>query len=163
MTIGEKLAQLRKMKGFTQDEVAEKLGVTPQAVSKWENDASCPDILTLPLIADLYETTVDDILRHESNPIVTVVPEKNRKSIDDMVLRINVADGGDKVKVNLPLALVKILLESGVSPDSIINIGNVKLTNLDVNAIIKLVENGAIGRLVEVEGKDGESVIVEVV
>ena len=74
MTIGEKLAQLRKIKGFTQDEVAEKLGVTPQAVSKWENDASCPDIMTLPLIADLYETTVDDILRHESNPIVTVVP-----------------------------------------------------------------------------------------
>ena len=48
MTIGEKFAEKRKARGFTQDEVAEKLGVTPQAVSKWENNVSCPDITRLP-------------------------------------------------------------------------------------------------------------------
>lgn len=40
MTLGEKLSEKRRAKGFTQDEIAEKLGVTPQAVSKWENEIS---------------------------------------------------------------------------------------------------------------------------
>ena len=41
-TLGGKIAELRRNIGLTQDEMSEKLGVTPQAVSKWENDVSCP-------------------------------------------------------------------------------------------------------------------------
>ena len=62
MTLGEKLSEKRRSKNMTQDDVAEKLGVTPQAVSKWENDASCPDISLLPTLASLYETTNDELL-----------------------------------------------------------------------------------------------------
>lgn len=163
MTLGEKLSIRRKAKNLTQDDVAEKLGVTPQAVSKWENDQSCPDIMLLPAIADLYETTVDELLSREPAPITVVVPESRRKSIDEMVLRILVEDGGDKVKVNLPLALVKIFMNTGFTQGININGGNVDLSKIDWNAVITLVENGVIGRLVEVEGSDGETVIVEVV
>ena len=47
-TIGNRIAKYRKEKGFTQESLAEQLGVSAQAVSKWENDASCPDINLLP-------------------------------------------------------------------------------------------------------------------
>ena len=60
-TLGKKFAELRKLNGFTQDEVAEKLGVSPQAVSKWENDLSCPDIMLLPDIAKLFDVTIDEL------------------------------------------------------------------------------------------------------
>lgn len=47
-TLGQRIAELRKKEGLTQEELAEKLGVSPQAVSKWENDISCPDIMSIP-------------------------------------------------------------------------------------------------------------------
>lgn len=47
-TLGKRIGQLRRARGMKQDELAEKLGVTPQAVSKWENDVSSPDISLLP-------------------------------------------------------------------------------------------------------------------
>ena len=64
-TIGKKLHELRKQSGFTQDYVAEKLGVSAQAVSKWENDIACPDIMTLPNIAELYGITIDELFKNE--------------------------------------------------------------------------------------------------
>ncbi len=61
--IGEFLAALRKSKGYTQQEVAERLGVSNKTVSSWETGASCPDISVIPVIAELYEVTCDEILR----------------------------------------------------------------------------------------------------
>jgi len=163
MTLGEKLNQHRKAKNYTQDYVAEVLGVTPQAVSKWENDQSCPDIMLLPQIADLYETTTDELLSRESAPITAVVPEEKRKSIDDMVLRIRVTDGGDRVNVNLPLALIRIFVNSGKTPVINLGGGNNDLSSMiDWNMLIQIAESGTIGRIVEIEGADGESVIIEV-
>lgn len=164
MTLGEKLSEKRRNKNMTQDDVAEKLGVTPQAVSKWENDASCPDISLLPTIASLYDTTIDELLSKEAAPAVTFVPPEKRKNFNDMVFRILVQDGGDKVKVNLPMPLVKFALETGIQMGSMnINCGNTDLSKIDFAALITMVENGMIGRLVEIEGEDGESVIIEVI
>lgn len=64
-TTGEFLETLRKASGFTQLEVAEKLGVSNRTVSSWETDRTAPDLLILPAIADLYGVTVDEILRGE--------------------------------------------------------------------------------------------------
>jgi len=164
MTLGEKLGYYRKTKNYTQDYVAESLGVTPQAVSKWENDLSCPDIMLLPLIADLYETTTDELLSRESIPVAAVVPKEKRKSIDDMIFHVHVKDGGDRVNINLPLALIKMFANSGML--SAININGGKgemLSNIDWNALIALAENGVIGRLVEIEDSNGAIVVVEVV
>lgn len=163
MTLGEKLSEKRRAKGFTQDEIAEKLGVTPQAVSKWENDASCPDISLLPQLASLYETTIDELLSKESAPAVAYLPPEKRKNFNDMVFRILVQDGGDKVKVNLPMPLVKFALETGIQLGGMnINVGDADLSKIDFVALIQMVENGLIGRLVEIEGEDGETVIIEV-
>lgn len=63
--MGSFLAALRKAKGMTQQEVADRLNVSNKTVSKWERDEGCPEIMMLPLIADLYSVTVDEILRGE--------------------------------------------------------------------------------------------------
>ena len=59
--LGLRIRQLRMQKGFTQDSFAKELGVSAQAVSKWETGAGCPDIAMLPLIANILETSIDSL------------------------------------------------------------------------------------------------------
>ena len=68
-TIGKRIAAGRKKLGLTQDALAEKLGVTAQAVSKWENDQSCPDITMIPRLAQLFSITTDELLGVERPPV----------------------------------------------------------------------------------------------
>ena len=62
-TMGMMIAALRKEQGMTQLELAEKMGVTDKAVSKWERDLSCPDISTLPKLAEIFGISVDDLMQ----------------------------------------------------------------------------------------------------
>lgn len=59
MNIGNNIKQLRQQKNLTQKQVAEKLGVSSQAVSKWENNVNTPDIALLPEIAELFGVSID--------------------------------------------------------------------------------------------------------
>ena len=59
--IGAQIARLRRERGMTQEQLAGRLGVTFQAVSKWENAAACPDIALLPELADLFGITLDEL------------------------------------------------------------------------------------------------------
>lgn len=61
-TLGKRIVQNRKRLGMTQDKLAEQLGVTAQAVSKWENDQACPDITILPKLAEIFGVTTDELL-----------------------------------------------------------------------------------------------------
>ena len=70
-TIGKRIMENRKRLGLTQDALAEKLGVTAQAVSKWENDLSCPDITMLPKLAEIFTVTVDELLGRSTQTIHT--------------------------------------------------------------------------------------------
>ena len=165
--IGAKIAELRREHNMKQDELAEMLGVTPQAVSKWENGASMPDISLLPKIAQIFGVTIDDLfgMNNTPKPDVQMLPAEKRKSFDEMILRVRVRDGGDKVNINLPLPLIKIALEMGMNSSmglDNVNIGKVNLSTVDFSRIIKCVEAGVIGKLVEVEGSGGETVVIEV-
>lgn len=60
--INEQIAFLRKQKGLTQEELANALGVTNQAVSKWESAQCCPDIQLLPSLAKIFDVSVDELL-----------------------------------------------------------------------------------------------------
>lgn len=62
-TLGMMIAELRKEKGMTQLELAEKMGVTDKAVSKWERDLSCPDINSLPNLAEILGVSVDELMQ----------------------------------------------------------------------------------------------------
>jgi len=65
ITLAANLQKYRKQSGLTQEELAEKLGVTFQAVSKWENAKSAPDIMLLPLLADLFGCNMDSLFSRE--------------------------------------------------------------------------------------------------
>jgi transcriptional regulator with XRE-family HTH domain len=162
-TIGKRISEARRAMGIKQDELAEAMGVSAQAVSKWENDLSCPDISILPSLAKKLGMTVDELLSgKEEAPTATVVPESERKDFDKMMLRIKIlSHDNDKVNVNLPLPLLKALLAAGVSVSSM---GGEKMNNLNIdwNGIIDMVEHGVIGKIVEVESGDGDTVEIVV-
>ena len=152
MTIGKRIAQLRKEKGLTQEELSQKMEVSAQAVSKWENDQTCPDIASLPKLAKILGVTVDELLsgREENAPVARVLEPEARKELKDMMLRIVVDETyGDHVKVNIPMALVQVALEMGMELPQLS--GNSALKNLDLAQLVNMVRQGAIGNLLEVE------------
>ena len=160
MTLGSKIAKYRKEKNWKQDQLAEMLGVTPQAVSKWENDLSCPDVMMLPKLAQIFGVTIEELLSNKVEPETRLVPMKERKNPDDMIMHINVLSAeGDKVKVNLPIPLVKAALEMGMSMN--VQGGDV-LKNIDINKILEMVDRGLVGKLVEVESAEGDMVEIVV-
>lgn len=67
MTFGDIIMKYRKELGLTQEALANQLGVTNQAVSKWESDQSCPDVALLPKIADLFGITIDQLFGREAH------------------------------------------------------------------------------------------------
>ena len=159
MTIGKRIAALRRAKGLKQDDLARMLEVSPQAVSKWENDQTCPDISLLPKLARVLGVSVDELLsgKQELQPVVTLVPEQQRKDIKDMMLRIVVdSNDGDKVRVNLPMALVQLAVDMGMGMPQVS--GSEALKHIDWIQIIDLVRHGARGNLVEIESADGDTV-----
>ena len=158
MTIGKRIALLRKEKGLTQEELASHMGVSPQAVSKWENDQTCPDISALPKLARLFGVTVDELLsgKQELAP-VRVLPPEERKDPKDMLLRVIVDSAdGDRVRVNLPMALVEVAVEIGMEMPQIN--GQDALKGVDLNKVLRLVREGLVGNLVEVDSADGDKV-----
>ena len=158
-TIGKRIAALRREKELKQDELAEKLGVSAQAVSKWENDQTCPDISLLPLLAKTLGVSVDELLsgKEESAPAVQIIPVSERKDINDMMLRILVKAHGNNVRINIPLPLVKVGLDAGLNMAQVTG-GNEALKNIDIGKILELAEQGVIGNLMEVEAEDGSTV-----
>ena len=75
--LGEMISSLRKEKGMTQSELAEKMNVTDKAVSKWERNLACPDVNSIPKLAEVLGITVEELLnaqtRKENNKIDEIV------------------------------------------------------------------------------------------
>jgi len=74
-TIGIRIAGLRRAQGMTQDQLAGRLGISYQAVSKWENGASCPDIMMLPQLAEIFGVSIDALFGRETD--MTVVQNES--------------------------------------------------------------------------------------
>lgn len=161
-SIGNRISKYRKAKGLTQEALAEKLGISSQAVSKWETDASCPDISLLPQLCRELGITTDELLTGQGAQ-VQLMPEHQRKPLEELTLRVKVlSTAGDKVRVNLPMSLVKIGMEIGV--DVVPNVGGENadmMRSIDMKKVVEMVEKGLIGKLVEIESAEGD--IVEVV
>lgn len=173
---GEKLIKMRKSANLTQEEVATHLGVSPQAVSKWENDLSCPDIMLLPRIAKLYGTSVDELLSEntpeiniagekapeEKKHIEYVVPESTKENGELKFLKVNVlSQFGDKVNVKLPITLIKTLKSflSSIKLDKNLTGGvGIDLSDIDFDEIFELVDRGVIGEIVNVVTQNGDVV-----
>ena len=80
MTLGEKISELRNSKNMSQSDLAEKLDVSRQSVSKWETDSSIPELDKLIQLSDLFGVTLDELVLHKipekETEINTVAPEE---------------------------------------------------------------------------------------
>lgn len=76
MNIAERLQELRKKAGYSQEQVAEKLGISRQAISKWESGQGKPEIDNIVRLTEIYEVSADYILLGNENRAITAVTEK---------------------------------------------------------------------------------------
>lgn len=164
-SLGKRIRDFRKAMNMTQEALAERMNVTAQAVSKWENDVSAPDISVLPDLADIFGITVDELLGAEKPADVRVIPEEKR-DLSRLILRISVdSSDGDRVRVNVPILLLKAALDIGISmPQVVTSLGTrpEDIEKIDFSMIFSLIERGVVGKLVEIESADGDRVIITV-
>lgn len=87
-TIGGFLAALRKAKGMTQQEVADRLNVSNKTISKWERDEGYPELTAIPALAELYEVTSDEILRGERISQLDCESEQHKAKVEKQLRSI---------------------------------------------------------------------------
>jgi len=158
-TLGQRIAQYRREKSLTQEDLARTLNLSAQAVSKWENDQTCPDISLLPKLAEIFGITVDELHSGKTEPEVRIVPAAEQKKPEEMLLRIDVLSAnGDRVRVRLPMVLIEMAIQMNMELPQIT--GNDALKSIDLKQVLELVHHGVMGNLVEVDSADGDSVRV---
>lgn len=119
-SLGSRIARLRLSQGLTQESLARALGVSAQAVSKWENDQNCPDISLLVPLAELLHCSVDTLLRGEAAAALAAGPaqEGTAESGRPTTLHIDAEEGatGEVAHLSIPLAFTKNLQNLSVLP-----------------------------------------------
>ncbi len=157
-TFGQRLARIRKEKELTQNDLADYLSISPQAISKWESDLTSPDLDTIIKLANLFNMSTDELLGNKQSR-TEFIPHQSKKDINKMMFKIIVKNGaGDNVNINLPLGAVKILAKSKAA-SFVLN--NKALEGVDFKALIELVESGVVGELLSIDSADGGKVIVK--
>ena len=95
---GARIASYRKEKDLTQEALAQRLGVTNQAVSKWESDQCCPDIMLLPELADVFGITIDELFGRPGQtqaPVSAPTPASEPSDVPVLVSDLPWPDDGD--------------------------------------------------------------------
>ena len=92
-TLGMMISSLRKEKGMTQLELAEKMGVTDKAVSKWERNLSFPDINSIPKLAEIFDVSVDDLMQVKAEHKENLSKSKINEIVDTALKGIGIAMG----------------------------------------------------------------------
>ena len=153
-SIGQNIAYYRKKLGMTQEELSEKMNVTAQAVSKWENDILYPDLECIGRLAKALDITVNNIIDgEEAQPVVRLAESDD---ISNRILLIKVKDPKDNVSVRIPIALIN---QPGFEEWFGENIAG---NDPSASAAIELIKRGTIGEIVNVE-TDDTTVKIEVV
>lgn len=112
-TLGAMIAELRKKQGMTHLELAEKMGVTDKAVSKWERDLSCPDINSLPDLAAYLGVSVDELMQIHAQVEAEAAPPKAnwRETVNTVCKAVGLAMGVAVVALS---ALQVLETETGI-------------------------------------------------
>lgn len=92
-TFGMMISSLRKERGMTQLELAEKMGVTDKAVSKWERDLSFPDINSIPKLAEVFEISVDELMQVKTATKENMNKNKINEIVDTVLKGVGIAMG----------------------------------------------------------------------
>ena len=160
-TFGQRFQRLRKAKKLTQEEIAAKVNLTPQSISKRETDLSAPDIMLLPKLAKILDVSLEELLTGEKKVETKVL---NEFDYTKAVLKILVKSAdGDEVTINLPIALGETIIKAIIKS----NVGDKSdkddlLKQIDFEQIIELVKKGIIGEIVNVKSADGDIVIIRI-
>lgn len=157
MNLGKNISKLRKASGMTQEELAYRLGVSPQAVSKWENETSCPDISLLPDIAKIFGISIDRLMIGDD----AVNPDGDEKTHKDefnansnRTIKIVVTNLSGKANtINLPFKLVKTGLKIGTK---------FGLSNSICEEISRMIECEEFGEIVTVDTENGDKVSISI-
>ena len=93
-TMGEVISARRKEAGMTQNDLAEKMGVTDKAVSKWERNLSCPDLGSIPRLAEVLDVSLEELL-NAGQPQPETAPARSRvgRIVDLVLLGVGLAEG----------------------------------------------------------------------
>ena len=94
LLIGNRIKQLRKEQGMTQEHLAERMGLSFQAISKWENNISLPDITLVPKLADVFGVTTDDLFAYHADQ-----RQKDIKDYVDRASRLRETDAAEGRKI----------------------------------------------------------------
>lgn len=124
-SIGETISSLRKKKGLTQNELAEKMNVTDKAVSKWERDLSCPDVNTISRLAEVLDVSVEELLN----------AKEQRKSNSKMKDLVNLIFKAVAIAMGIAVVVLNILNEIDIK-SSIIMLG-IGLTSIGIYLLDK--------------------------
>lgn len=115
-SFGSMIAALRKEQGMTQLELAEKMGVTDKAVSKWERDLSFPDVNSIPKLAEIFNVTVDEIMhikadtkeKEEESKVSEIINIALKGVALAMGIAVVVLSFTDKIKTNEAVSMLGI-------------------------------------------------------
>lgn len=131
-TFGNMVAALRKEKGMTQLELAEKMGVTDKAVSKWERDLSFPDVSSIPKLAEILGVSVDELMQVKAES----KEEPIKKKIDEIE---DVAFKG--VALAMGIAVVVLSIMKQIEMESAMTMLGIGLTSLAISSLSKKENN----------------------
>ncbi|MDO4492275.1 MAG: helix-turn-helix transcriptional regulator [Clostridia bacterium] len=126
-TFGEMIAKLRKDNGMTQAELADKMGVTDKAVSKWERDLSMPDTASLPRLAEIFGISVDELMEGKS-------AAKNSGKQDPKQLALLVMRA---VALAMGVAVVALNTIGELEPKTAFSLLGIGLACIAINALAK--------------------------
>ena len=132
MNFSEKLKEIRKNKGLSQEQLAEKIGVSRQAITKWETGKGLPDVENMVIIAEIFKTTLDELLRDSAAKPETQPPIFVSETIYDI-------DCEKHFDLNIGSAAA-ITLSSGTDEKLHIRLSSETFENLDTMFKIKLDE-----------------------
>ncbi len=150
MEFAKRLQELRKERNLTQEDLAAKLNISSQSISKWENNLSTPDLEMLLNICKILNVSTDYILGNDNTAHIA------NKDPNKLLLKLEILDNGDVVKINLPLVIIKNLLESNA-----IKIFDKDILNkIDFNLIFSLIDKGVVGKLIEIDTAENEHISV---
>jgi len=124
MNIGETIKKLRKQKDMTQEQLAEYLNISPQAISRWEINSTLPDITLVPMLANIFDVTTDTLLGVDID-----AKEKRIKEITNEALRLSEQMQYAEAESTLRTALKEY-------PNSYVLMGNL-VSELGINAIVQ--------------------------